>query len=241
MMLVAALAEVLLLRPLSCFAMTLVIMVKRKVKSKEIMMREIEEVKEELDLNSSYFKDKSDEISKENQEEDHKDEKVEIIQFNPNPDVEESKETENKVQADIESQNKSATIDKLKQDAIIEKIAKRPEKKKPAESRSEAAKIARYNIQLLENIYKAYEPEQADHVVKIFRKGGIFNIVPIIEEENEDSIDTYNQEIIPFGVGTNCYSAAPDLESQTTETNRNFGKKFVITDFKSEVRVFFFL
>ena len=86
---------------------------------------------------------------------------------------------------------------------------------------SEAAKIARYNIQLLENIYKAYEPEQADHVVKIFRKGGIFNIVPIIEEEGEDSIDTCNQEIMPYGAGTNCFSGAPDLESQTTETNKD--------------------
>lgn len=83
---VAALAEVLVLRPLSCLILTLITMVKRKVKSKEIMMREIEEVKEELDLNSSYFKDKSEEISKEQLEPENKTDKVEVLQFNPMPD-----------------------------------------------------------------------------------------------------------------------------------------------------------
>jgi hypothetical protein len=60
------------------------------------------------------------------------------------------------------------------------------------ESMSEAAKIARYNVLLLENIYQAYDPERADHVVKVFRKGGVFNVLPIMEEDFEESFDTEN-------------------------------------------------
>jgi hypothetical protein len=50
MIVVSCLIEVLFLRPFTCFILTLITMIKRKVRSKEIMMREIEEVKEVLDL-----------------------------------------------------------------------------------------------------------------------------------------------------------------------------------------------
>ena len=128
MMLVAALVEVIIIRPLTCLIITLVIMVKRKVKSKEILMREIEEVKEELNLDSSIFKDKSDEKSKENSNEENKEDKIEILQIAPDANDEINKD-EVKNQTDLESQNKSATVGDLKQDAMLDKLAKRPEKK----------------------------------------------------------------------------------------------------------------
>ena len=128
MMLVAALVEVIIIRPLTCLIITLVIMVKRKVKSKEILMREIEEVKEELNLDSSIFKDKSDEKSKENFNEDNKEDKIEILQITPDANDEINKD-EVKNQTDLGSQNKSATVGDLKQDAMLDKLAKLPEKK----------------------------------------------------------------------------------------------------------------
>lgn len=59
MVIISSLVEVLLLRPLTCLIITIVTMIKRKVKSKEIMLREIDEVKEELGLNKSDSKDLS--------------------------------------------------------------------------------------------------------------------------------------------------------------------------------------
>lgn len=53
MVILSSLIEVLVLRPFTCLILTLFTLIKRKVKSKEIMMREIEEVKEELGLNRS--------------------------------------------------------------------------------------------------------------------------------------------------------------------------------------------
>lgn len=92
-------------------------------------------------------------------------------------------------------------MDQLRQESLLEKMNNRPEKKR--ESKSEAAKIARYNIKLLESIYQAYDPEHADNVVKVFRKGGVFSVEPIMEEDFEESFDTQN-----------------DIESQgTTEVN----------------------
>lgn len=92
-------------------------------------------------------------------------------------------------------------MEQLKQESLLEKMNNRPGKKR--ESKSEAAKIARYNIKLLESIYQAYDPEHADHVVKVFRKGGVFSVEPIMEEDFEESFDTQN-----------------DIESQgTTEIN----------------------
>ena len=50
--------------------------------------------------------------------------------------------------------------------------------------------LNKYNIQLLEDIYNAYDdPEEADKVIKVFRKGGIFSVEPIQEEELEYSLD----------------------------------------------------
>ena len=50
--------------------------------------------------------------------------------------------------------------------------------------------LNKYNIKLLEDIYRAYEdPEEADKVIKVFRKGGIFSVQPIQEEELEYSVD----------------------------------------------------
>lgn len=42
---------------------------------------------------------------------------------------------------------------------------------------------------LIENIYDAYPPEMADWIVDKFRKGGLFSVEPIKEEELEYSID----------------------------------------------------
>ena len=42
---------------------------------------------------------------------------------------------------------------------------------------------------LIEDIYDAYPPEIADRIVDKFRKGGLFSVEPIKEEELEYSID----------------------------------------------------
>ena len=57
MVIISTFVEVLFLRPFTCLILTLFTMIKRKVKSKEIMMREIEEVKEELGLNNEKSKE----------------------------------------------------------------------------------------------------------------------------------------------------------------------------------------
>jgi len=44
-------------------------------------------------------------------------------------------------------------------------------------------------VQLIEDIYDAYPPEQADRIVEKFWKGGLFSVEPIWEEELEYSID----------------------------------------------------
>jgi len=49
--------------------------------------------------------------------------------------------------------------------------------------------INKYNVSLIENIYDAYPPEVADWIVDKFRKGGLFSVEPIKEEELEYSID----------------------------------------------------
>ena len=55
--------------------------------------------------------------------------------------------------------------------------------------------LNKYNIQLLEDIYSAYDdPDEADKVIKVFRKGGIFSVEPIREEELEYSIDNDNYD-----------------------------------------------
>jgi hypothetical protein len=49
--------------------------------------------------------------------------------------------------------------------------------------------LNKYNVQLIEDIYDAYPTEQADRIVEKFRKGGLFSVEPIKEEELEYSVD----------------------------------------------------
>lgn len=148
-------------------------------------MRDIEDIKEELEL--SYNKDADD---KSNSDANR------IDSQNPNSVHGESTNNLGALQSDLESQkNISSHLETpskdLKKDSKETKPVVKPKFYKDTgdSSKSETAKIARYNIQLLENIYNAYDPEQADHVVKIFRKGGLFNIDPIHEEEFEESFE----------------------------------------------------
>jgi hypothetical protein len=156
------------------------------------MLREIEEVKEELGLNTSLQKELSEDQNIQSE-----------LKENSVNDIEKSKqEEEEKIQTKDQEQ---IMIQQLKEQAYLEKMNKRPEKKR--ESMGEAAKIARYNIKLLERIYQAYDPKQADNVVKVFRKGGVFSVVPIMEEDFEDSFQ----------------SSQNDLESQGTQEFAGIG------------------
>lgn len=175
----------------------------RKFRSKEILLREIDDLKEEFDLKS----DPDQEFSK---TVDLKD-KGSL----PRDDLEDSKNSEEGKQSNLGNDN-------LRHDALAEMINQRPGQRKKRSSKSEASKIARYNISLLENIYRAYEPEQADHVVKIFRKGGLFNIEPIMEEDHEESFDTTNQRF--ESVGNNETESNPNnviVMSQQNDNDRN--------------------
>ncbi len=108
--------------------------------------------------------------------------------------MEEQKSKEKEEEEEKEKRNQDELlIEQLKKDSMLERLNKRPEHKEKRESNSEAAKIARYNMKLLESIYQAYEPEQADNVVKVFRKGGVFSVEPIMEEDFEESFDIESQ------------------------------------------------
>jgi len=185
--------------------LSLIILVKRKVKSKEIMMSEIEEVKEELGLNVSAKEISEDRQISINDVPDLQDDE----EISKSHDLESSQREEPKTAQVIEEEKvenedqEQEMMKRLQRDSSIDKLSQRPKKKAKRASKSEAAKIARYNIRLLEDIYQAYDPEQADHVVKVFRKGGVFSVEPIMEEDFEDSFQ----------------ASQPDLESQNTDMN----------------------
>lgn len=60
--------------------------------------------------------------------------------------------------------------------------------------------INKYNVKLIEDIYDAYPPEQADWIVEKFRKGGLFSVAPIQEEELEYSIDGIDANDLESGL-----------------------------------------
>ena len=125
---------------------------------------------------------------------------------------------------------------------MLERINKRPEHKVKKQSNSEAAKIARYNMKLLESIYQAYEPNQADNVVKIFRKGGVFSVEPIMEEDFEESFESGNQDIESQGTtGMNTALIAnggKDGTNKDVELMGSKGKQGLLWDIKEENSLF---
>jgi hypothetical protein len=254
MVIIAALIEVLILRPLSCLILSLIIMVKRKVKSKEIMMREIEEVKEELGLNQSNAKDVSEDQQIEQQSEFKS---VNLDKYSRSHDLEQSKQSVEEQEAAPVEEEKIETkkqedemMKQLKEEAYIDKLSQRPQYKQPKpkrESKSEAAKIARYNLKLLESIYQAYDPEQADNVVRVFRKGGVFSVEPIMEEDFEESFDSTQQDIESQGgtdvntglIVATTKSSGKDVnrylkQNSLTAKNRMYGGKDKLGDIKEE-------
>lgn len=115
-------------------------------------------------------------------------------------------------------------INQLKQESLLEKMNKRPGDSVKRESKSEAAKIARYNIKLLESIYQAYDPEKADNVVKVFRKGGVFSIEPIMEEDFEESVDLESQGTLEANPGIAGAALAGGLIAGAALSGNNGGK-----------------
>ena len=235
MVIVASLVEVLILRPLTCLILTLITMIKRKVKSKEIMMREIEEVKEELGINKSQEYGSGKNIGLDSKEKLEKYSKSQDLEASKEEHKEESKSFHDSEEEKIETgKQENEMMAQLKQDSLLERMNERPKK----ESKSEAAKIARYNIKLLESIYQAYEPEQADNVVKVFRKGGAFSVNPIMEEDFEESFATENQDI--ESQGTTEVNAAliaaggVGANKENAEGKGNKGKGDDLGDIKEE-------
>jgi hypothetical protein len=55
-------------------------------------------------------------------------------------------------------------------------------------------------VSLIEDIYDAYPPEMADRIVEKFRKGGLFSVEPIKEEELEYSIDGIDANDLEMGM-----------------------------------------
>lgn len=55
-------------------------------------------------------------------------------------------------------------------------------------------------MSLIEDIYDAYPPEMADRIVEKFRKGGLFSVEPIKEEELEYSIDGIDANDLEMGM-----------------------------------------
>ncbi|CAI2368980.1 unnamed protein product [Moneuplotes crassus] len=198
MVVISVVCEVVVVRPISCGVISLLIMVKRKVKSKEIMMREIDEVKEELGLRDDRGEKLEGEDSHSQNSLQSQPPNLQQDQRNPSliSDHSGPKSLSSSEESKIETkQQETQMIDHLKQEAHLEKASTVPHREKKRQSKSEAAKIARYNIKLLESIYQAYEPDKADNVVKIFRKGGVFSVEPIAEEDFEESFESSNHDL----------------------------------------------
>eukprot|EP00344_Euplotes_crassus_P007229 CAMPEP_0196997298 /NCGR_PEP_ID=MMETSP1380-20130617/2948_1 /TAXON_ID=5936 /ORGANISM="Euplotes crassus, Strain CT5" /LENGTH=687 /DNA_ID=CAMNT_0042413491 /DNA_START=1212 /DNA_END=3272 /DNA_ORIENTATION=+ len=215
-------------------------MIKRKVKSKEIMMREIDEVKEELGLNKSNSKDLS--ISKHlhgaSDDQLDKNSKSQELDFDQESKEERKSDGDSEESKIVNKHQEDEMMKNLKQETMLEKMNKRPQREQKRESKSEAAKIARYNIKLLESIYQAYEPDKADNVVKVFRKGGVFSVEPIMEEDFEESFDTANHDLESLGaLGSNAALAGGALAAGAlgaTTLMSNKDDKGTLDDIKEE-------
>lgn len=218
------------------------------------MMREIEEVKEELGLNQSNAKDISEDQQIEQQSELKS---ANFDKLSKSHDLEQSKQSaedpeilpaeEEKIET---KKQEDEMMKELKEKAYLDRLSQRPQYKQPKqkrESKSEAAKIARYNLKLLESIYQAYDPEQADNVVRVFRKGGVFTVEPIMEEDFEESFDSTQQDLESQGgteantglLITTTKGSGKEVnkylkQNSLTTKNRKYGNKDMLGDIKEE-------
>jgi len=129
MILIATILELLILRPLTCFILSLHILCCRKARSKEMLIREIEEVKEELGLDKHSLEEGR---------------RPRTGHTGDNNDL------ENNLRSEIRDHPASANGSRLDENNISMPnfVGKFGADKKKRDSRSEAAKIAKLNIQL---------------------------------------------------------------------------------------------